>query len=129
MDTRTKILTAAVAEAALAKLAPGTRLVAAAGWFEVLQAAHCRRLAEAKQQGDCLVVLVYAGGGSRRTVVHESIRSQMAAALGVVDYVVVCSEAEAQALLSAWRPSATVDAEQAVEGDLFGDVLQRHRSA
>lgn len=103
-------------------------MVTAGGWFDVLQAAHCRRLAEAKPDHARLVVFVYEDGPARRGVLDSWSRAQMAAALAVVDYVVICDEAEAASLAARCNLPPLLPIEEAMPRDIVADVLQRHQA-
>lgn len=129
MDTRKKILSLEQTADLIPALASNGGIAAAKGWFDILRAAHCDAMAEAKKGAAHLIVAVYADAGSRPTILDESARAQLVAALRMVDYVVICDEAKTGSLIASWRPAAVVDAEQAVTGDLIHDVLQRYRPA
>jgi bifunctional ADP-heptose synthase (sugar kinase/adenylyltransferase) len=128
MDTRTKILPPDRVVADLSAL-PGnaSRVVTAGGWFDVLQEAHCRRLADAKAGlRTRVVVFVYDDTPQRRGVLEAASRAQMAAALAVVDYVVICDEAEAAPLAARCQLPPPLLLEEAMPRDIVADVLQRH---
>ncbi len=127
MDTRGKIISLNRAGALFSSLAEkGDGIVVARGCFDLLSAEHCRRLARTRDAGKCLVVAVYSDRESRRTVFSQSARAHMVAALAVVDYVVICDEAQTDRVVSPWRPAAVVDADPTSSRDVIGDVLQRY---
>jgi bifunctional ADP-heptose synthase (sugar kinase/adenylyltransferase) len=130
MDTRTKILPRDRAVPTLFALsANGAATVAASGWFDVLQAAHCRRLAEAKPDPRAhLVVFVYDDAAQRRGLIEAWSRAQMVAALAVVDYVVICDEVEAASLAARCHLPPPLSIEEAMPRDIVADVLQRHQA-
>jgi len=130
MDTRTKILPRDQVAPELAALSSnGSRVVTAGGWFDVLQAAHCHRLAEAKRGRDAhLVVFVYEDGPRRQGLLDASSRAQMVAALAVVDYVVICDEADAASLAARSNLPPLLSIEDAMPRDIVADVLQRHQA-
>jgi rfaE bifunctional protein nucleotidyltransferase chain/domain len=88
----------------------GRQIVFANGCFDVLHVGHIRYLEGAKRQGDVLVVAVNSDSsvcglkGSGRPILPESARAELVAALRVVDYVVLFSEATAESLLEYVRP-------------------------
>jgi rfaE bifunctional protein nucleotidyltransferase chain/domain len=88
----------------------GERIVFANGCFDILHAGHVRYLAGARAEGDLLVVGVNADSSVRplkgpgRPVLSEDARALLVASLRVVDYVVIFSEPNVEALLTALRP-------------------------
>lgn len=129
MDTRTKIIPKDRAVAELTALAGnGHPVVTAAGWFDVLQAAHGERLAAAKTAGARLVVFLYEDAPQRQGLLDSSSRAQMVAALAVVDSVVICDEAEAASLASRSHLPPPLSIEDAMPRDIVADVLQKHQN-
>ena len=127
MDTRTKIISLDRAGALFSSSAEkGDGIVVARGCFDLLSAEHCRRLARAKEGGKYLVVAVYSDREPGQTALSQLARAQMVAALAVVDYVVICDQAQTERTVSPWRPSAVVDADPISARDVIGDVLQRY---
>ena len=139
MDTREKILRLDQALELLAELAAdGKRIAVAMGWFDVLRSSHTEALAGAlggtlsgaRPAADVLAVAVFADGGDDggdgRTLLDESSRAQLAAALAVVDYVVICDRSEVEGLRSAAGSRVVVDAEALATGNVVDDVLRRH---
>lgn len=140
MDTRKKILRLDRALELLAELAAdGKRIAVAMGWFDVLRSSHTEALAGAlggalsaeRPSADVLAVAVFAdggddGSGGGRTLLDESSRAQLAAALAVVDYVVICERSEVEGLRSAAGSPVVVDAEALATGNVVDDVLRRH---
>ena len=140
MDTREKILRLDRALELLAELAAdGKRVAVAMGWFDVLRSSHTEALAGARggalsgarPSADVLAVAVFAdggddGSGGGRTLLDESSRAQLAAALAVVDYVVICERSEVEGLRSAAGSPVVVDAEALATGNVVDDVLRRH---
>jgi rfaE bifunctional protein nucleotidyltransferase chain/domain len=88
----------------------GKRIVLANGCFDILHVGHVRYLEGAKREGDILVVGVNADAivcslkGPGRPVLGENARAQLVAALRAVDFVVLFSEPNVEALLEAIRP-------------------------
>jgi bifunctional ADP-heptose synthase (sugar kinase/adenylyltransferase) len=128
MDTRTKIISSDRVSAELAALAGNGRpVVTAAGWFDVLQAAHGERLTAAKHDHARLVVFVYDDGPHRKGLIEASSRAQMVAALAVVDSVVICDEAEAASLAARSHLPPPLLIENAMPRDIVADVIHRHQ--
>lgn len=88
----------------------GRRVVFANGCFDILHVGHVRYLEAAKAEGDVLVVAVNSDAsvtclkGSGRPILDKHARAQLVAALRVVDYVVLFSEANVEPLLEFLRP-------------------------
>ena len=88
----------------------GQRVVFANGCFDMLHVGHVRYLEGARREGDVLVVGVNADSSARplkgpgRPVLPEAARAELVAALRAVDYVVIFSEPNVEALLAALRP-------------------------
>lgn len=108
MDTRSKILTL---EAAL-QLPPPLTVVT--GYFDVLRAAHVRDLQEARglDPGRQLLVVVLPGA---ETLLDQRARTELVAALRVVDYVVTAEDRDLDRLIAAIPPSHLVRLEAADE--------------
>lgn len=88
----------------------GRSIVFANGCFDTLHAGHVRYLQGARQEGTVLVVGVNADSSLRdlkgpgRPILDENARAQLVAALRAVDYVVIFSEPNVEALLEELRP-------------------------
>jgi rfaE bifunctional protein nucleotidyltransferase chain/domain len=88
----------------------GDRVVFANGCFDTLHVGHIRYLEGARREGDVLVVAVNTDSsvralkGSGRPILPESARTDLVAALRAVDYVVLFSEPNVDALLESLRP-------------------------
>jgi D-glycero-beta-D-manno-heptose 1-phosphate adenylyltransferase len=86
------------------------RIVLSNGCFDTLHVGHIRYLQAAREEGDVLVTAVNADSsvrelkGAHRPILDEQARAQLVAALGVVDFVVVFSEANVEVLLEELRP-------------------------
>lgn len=110
-STQSKILSWDNASAQLAKLKrAGKRIVLANGCFDMLHVGHVRYLSAAKREGDVLVVAINSDASTRglkgpgRPVLDQQARAQLVAALRDVDYVVLFSEPNVEALLEELRP-------------------------
>ena len=89
----------------------GESIVLANGCFDVLHVGHARYLKGAKQEGDVLVVAVNSDAstkqlkGEGRPILSEQARAELVAAFAAVDYVVIFSEPNVEALLTELRPA------------------------
>lgn len=88
----------------------GRRMVFANGCFDTLHVGHVRYLEGARREGDILVVAVNSDvsvcalKGAGRPILAEAARADLVAALRAVDYVVLFSEPNVEALLEYLRP-------------------------
>jgi rfaE bifunctional protein nucleotidyltransferase chain/domain len=88
----------------------GCQVVFANGCFDTLHVGHVRYLEGARHEGDVLVVAVNSDSsvcglkGAGRPILPESARADLVAALRAVDYVVLFSESNVEALLEYLRP-------------------------
>jgi len=88
----------------------GKQIVLANGCFDMLHVGHIRYLEGARAEGNILVVGVNADAGVRglkgpgRPVLDENARASLVAALRAVDYVVLFTEPNVEALLEFLRP-------------------------
>src|SRR5260221_12858376 len=86
------------------------RVVTYNGSFDILHAGHLTSLAEAKQQGEFLIVLVNTDfsirqyKGPERPIIPERERTQMLAGLTMVDFVVLFDGLNPKEVLSKIRP-------------------------
>jgi D-beta-D-heptose 7-phosphate kinase/D-beta-D-heptose 1-phosphate adenosyltransferase len=95
--------------------ARGSRIVFTNGCFDLMHIGHTRYLQAAKALGDLLVVGVNSDESVRsldkasdRPIVPEAQRAEVLAALGCVDFVVVFSESDPKALITAVQPDVLV---------------------
>lgn len=95
--------------------AAGRRVVFTNGVFDLLHPGHTRYLADARAQGDVLVVAVNSdrsvralAKGPDRPVTPEHERAELLAALAAVDAVVVFDEDTPQAIVEAIQPDVLV---------------------
>ena len=95
--------------------ARGARIVFTNGCFDLMHVGHTRYLQAARALGDLLVVGVNSDDSVRslekapdRPIVHEAQRAEVVAALGCVDFVVVFSEPDPKALITAVQPDVLV---------------------
>jgi rfaE bifunctional protein nucleotidyltransferase chain/domain len=89
----------------------GKRIVMANGCFDTLHVGHTRYLEAAKAEGDLLVVAINSDAsvrklkGPERPVLDEQGRARLVAAVRDVDYVLIFSEPNVEALLEELRPN------------------------
>jgi rfaE bifunctional protein nucleotidyltransferase chain/domain len=88
----------------------GQKIVLANGCFDTLHVGHVRYLEGARREGDILAVAVNSDSsvcalkGAGRPILPETARAALVGALRSVDYVVVFSEPNVEALLQDLRP-------------------------
>jgi len=88
----------------------GAKVVFANGCFDTLHVGHVRYLEGARREGDILAVAVNSDSsvchlkGPGRPILLESARADLVAALRAVDYVVLFSEPNVEALLESLHP-------------------------
>ena len=111
LDTNAKIVSRdALREITAGLRHSGTKIVFANGCFDTLHVGHVRYLEGAKSEGDTLIVGVNADAsvgtlkGPGRPILDESARVQLVAAIRAVDYVVLFTEPNVEALLNELRP-------------------------
>lgn len=111
------VLTTRDAAAAWAReqRAAGRCVVFTNGVFDLLHPGHTRYLADARREGDVLVVAVNSdrsvraqNKGSDRPITPEAERAEILAALAVVDAVVIFDEDTPHAIVSAVQPDVLV---------------------
>jgi rfaE bifunctional protein nucleotidyltransferase chain/domain len=88
----------------------GRTIVLANGCFDTLHVGHTRYLEGARREGDVLTVAVNSDSsvcalkGAGRPILPETARAALVGALRAVDYVVLFSEPNVEALLEDLRP-------------------------
>ncbi len=93
-----------------ARQSEGSKVALANGHFDLLHVGHVRYLTAASREGDLLVVAINDDDsverlkGTGRPIVPASERTEMLAALGVVDYVTVFDGDTPAALLAELKP-------------------------
>lgn len=86
------------------------KIVMANGCFDTLHVGHTRYLEGARREGDILIVAVNSDSsvcalkGLGRPILPEAARATLVGALRAVDYVLLFSEANVEALLNELRP-------------------------
>ena len=92
----------------------GKRVVFTNGCFDLLHPGHVRYLREARSLGDLLVVALNSDAsvrllkGSGRPILNQDERSEIIAALQVVDYVTVFDEETPRELIARLLPDVLV---------------------
>ena len=92
----------------------GHKIVFTNGCFDLLHIGHVRSLQAARAHGDLLVVGLNSDSsvqnikGIERPIVSEQQRAEVLAALSCVDHVVIFSEPEPLALITAIQPDILV---------------------
>ena len=93
----------------------GKRIVFTNGCFDLMHVGHTRYLQAAKDLGDLLVVAVNSDASVRslnkapdRPIVPDIQRTEVVAALGCVDYVILFNEPDPQSLIAALQPDVLV---------------------
>lgn len=92
----------------------GQRIVFTNGCFDLLHAGHVQYLAEARAQGDLLVVGLNSDAsvrglkGPTRPINHEQERAEVLAGLSAVDFITIFDEATPLRLIQAIRPQVLV---------------------
>lgn len=113
-------------ERAAAWRASGQRVVFTNGCFDILHIGHISLLAEARRQGDRLIVGINSDAsvrrikGPSRPMVAEAERAQMLAALAAVDAVVIFEQDTPAALIEAIRPDVLVKGGDYAEATIVG---------
>jgi bifunctional ADP-heptose synthase (sugar kinase/adenylyltransferase) len=130
MDTRSKIITRPSAAELAERFPPGQReIVAIRGRFELLQASLIRQIEQAASGSGQTVFAILAGDGpSNDSLLGERDRAQLLAALRAVDAVVICDQAETDALIAALRPARQIRLDESAASELIADVLRRNKT-
>jgi bifunctional ADP-heptose synthase (sugar kinase/adenylyltransferase) len=130
LDTRKKILTAALAVETVRRLrAEGRGVRFATGWFDPLLAAHARRLEQLR--GGAVRVMVIVTDPSR-PILPARARAELVAGLSVVDFVVLSEEERLEDLLARLEATEVLRGEaddEALTRQLINHVQARQRTA
>lgn len=110
----------------------GRRVVFTNGVFDLLHPGHTRYLADARREGDVLVVAVNSdrsvraqNKGADRPLTPELERAELLAALASVDAVVIFDEDTPHAIVSAIQPDVLVKgADWAADAIVGRDVVE-----
>lgn len=112
--------------------AQGMRIVFTNGCFDILHAGHIRYLWRARELGDRLIVAVNSDRsvraikGTERPVLPQEARSEILAAVGFVDWVVIFDEDDPLKLIETLVPDVLVKGGDWSEERIIGaDVVKR----
>lgn len=92
----------------------GKKIVWTNGCFDILHIGHVKYLAEAKEQGDCLIIGLNSDSsvrllkGPSRPVTNENSRAEIISSLEFVDYVIIFSEPIVEKYLQLFKPDIYV---------------------
>jgi len=111
----------------------GRKIVFTNGCFDIMHVGHVRYLAEARSQGDMLIVGLNSDGsmrtikGEKRPIVHQDHRAEVLASLACVDYVVLFEELDPLRLIQTIKPEVLVKGEDWAADAIIGadDVKSR----
>ena len=111
----------------------GRKIVFTNGCFDIMHVGHVRYLAEARSQGDMLIVGLNSDGsmrtikGEKRPIVHQDHRAEVLASLACVDYVVLFEEPDPLRLIQTIKPEVLVKGEDWAADAIIGadDVKSR----
>lgn len=111
----------------------GKKVVFTNGCFDLLHRGHLHLLREAKRLGDLLVVAVNSDGsvkkikGASRPILSQQERTELLAALEMVDYVVTFDEEDPGKAIEVLKPSILVKGGDWPEGKIVGkDTVERY---
>ena len=109
----------------------GKRIVFTNGCFDILHPGHARYLYAARELGDYLIVAVNSDSsvraikGNERPVLPQGVRTEMLAALGCVDGVVVFDEEDPLKVIQYLMPDILVKGGDWPEDKIIGsDVVK-----
>jgi D-beta-D-heptose 7-phosphate kinase/D-beta-D-heptose 1-phosphate adenosyltransferase len=111
----------------------GQKIVFTNGCFDIVHVGHVRYLAEARSQGDMLIVGLNSDGstrtikGEKRPIVCQDHRAEVLASLACVDYVVLFEEPDPLRLIQTLKPDVLVKGEDWAADAIIGaeDVKSR----
>lgn len=111
----------------------GQKIVFTNGCFDIVHVGHVRYLAEARSQGDMLIVGLNSDGstrtikGEKRPIVRQDHRAEVLASLACVDYVVLFEEPDPLRLIQTLKPDVLVKGEDWAADAIIGaeDVKSR----
>jgi D-beta-D-heptose 7-phosphate kinase/D-beta-D-heptose 1-phosphate adenosyltransferase len=112
--------------------ASGKKIVFTNGCFDILHSGHVHLLREAKALGDVLIVAMNSDSsvrqlkGASRPVVGEEGRTDLIAALEMVDYVILFDDLDPYRLIDTLRPDVLVKGGDYSRGQVIGgDIVER----
>lgn len=117
----------------------GKKIVTTNGSFDVLHAGHIRFLAEAKKQGDVLIVGLNSDKSvqawkkhmgykdwKKRPIVPEQYRAEMLASLESVDYITIFDEMVPMPFIQAIKPAVHVNGEDYGEDCIEKPIVEKY---
>ncbi len=127
MDTAKKILTLEDLVTRLGKVRKsGQKTVFTNGCFDIMHVGHVRYLADARSEGDLLVVGLNSDAsvrmikGDKRPIVRQNHRAEVLASLGCVDFIVIFDEPDPLKLIQTLKPDVLVKGEDWAEDAIAG---------
>ncbi len=127
MKTIDKILTLEDLVTRLGKVRKsGQKIVFTNGCFDIMHVGHVRYLADARSEGDLLVVGLNSDAsvrmikGDKRPIVRQNHRAEVLASLGCVDFIVVFDEPDPLKLIQTLKPDVLVKGEDWTEDAIVG---------
>ncbi|HLC65525.1 MAG TPA: adenylyltransferase/cytidyltransferase family protein [Candidatus Nanoarchaeia archaeon] len=121
-----------IAEVAERLRKEGKKIVTCNGAFDILHLGHIKFLEEAKAQGDVLIVGLNSDSsikqykGKDRPVNDQYCRSNLIAALEMVDYVTIFEEADPRALLEAIKPDVHCNGIEYGENCIEAETVRKY---
>ncbi|MBW2335555.1 MAG: D-glycero-beta-D-manno-heptose 1-phosphate adenylyltransferase [Deltaproteobacteria bacterium] len=127
MDTAKKILTLEDLVTRLGKVRKsGQKIVFTNGCFDIMHVGHVRYLADARSEGDLLVVGLNSDAsvriikGDKRPIVRQNHRAEVLASLGCVNFIVIFDEPDPLKLIQTLKPDVLVKGEDWTEDEIVG---------
>jgi rfaE bifunctional protein nucleotidyltransferase chain/domain len=127
MDTAKKILTLEDLVTRLGKVRKsGQKIVFTNGCFDIMHVGHVRYLADARSEGDLLVVGLNSDAsvriikGDKRPIVRQNHRAEVLASLGCVNFIVIFDEPDPLKLIQTLKPDVLVKGEDWTEDAIVG---------
>ena len=127
MDTVKKILTLEDLVTRLGKVRKsGQKIVFTNGCFDIMHVGHVRYLADARSEGDLLVVGLNSDAsvriikGDKRPIVRQNHRAEVLASLGCVNFIVIFDEPDPLKLIQTLKPDVLVKGEDWTEDAIVG---------
>jgi len=108
----------------------GSRIVLCHGVFDLLHVGHIRHFAEAKRQGDVLVVSLthdqHVNKGPHRPAFDDTLRAEAVSALADVDFVTISRSPTAVEVIQSLKPAVYVKGPdyRSASDDVTGAILQ-----
>jgi D-beta-D-heptose 7-phosphate kinase/D-beta-D-heptose 1-phosphate adenosyltransferase len=127
MDTAKKILTLEDLVTRLGQVRKsGQKTVFTNGCFDIMHVGHVRYLADARSEGDLLVVGLNSDAsvriikGDKRPIVRQNHRAEVLASLGCVNFIVIFDEPDPLKLIQTLMPDVLVKGEDWTEDAIVG---------